>query len=47
MEERGNIWMASSDGDLARVKQLIEKEGIDVNAQDVRSPTIEINILHI
>lgn len=35
MEERSNIWVASSDGDLARVKQLIEKEGMDVNAQDV------------
>ncbi len=29
-----NIWVSASDGDLARVSHLVEKEGIDVNAQD-------------
>ena len=29
-----NIWTASSDGDLERVQHLLEKEGVDVNAQD-------------
>ena len=29
-----NIWVAASDGDLARVSHLVEKEGCPVNAQD-------------
>ena len=29
-----NIWTASSDGDLERVQHLLEKEKVDVNAQD-------------
>ena len=32
-EEKANIWVAASDGDLSRVKQLLV-EGVDVNAQD-------------
>jgi ankyrin repeat protein len=32
-KELENIWIASSDGDLQRVEQLIE-EGVSVNAQD-------------
>ena len=31
--EEANIWVAASDGDLARVRQLLQ-EGVDVNAQD-------------
>ena len=31
--EPSNIWVASSDGDLERVKQLLA-EGVSVNAQD-------------
>ena len=29
-----NIWVAASDGDLERVKHLLEVEGVSVNAQD-------------
>ncbi|KAI9030023.1 kinase-like domain-containing protein [Phycomyces nitens] len=29
-----NIWIAAGDGQLDRVKELIEKEGVDVDAQD-------------
>ena len=29
-----NIWVAASDGDLERVKHLVEVEGVSVNAQD-------------
>lgn len=32
-DEAANIWVASSDGDMARVKELLS-EGVDVNAQD-------------
>lgn len=28
-----NIWIASSNGDIARVQQLLD-EGVDVNVQD-------------
>ncbi len=31
--EGENIWIASSDGDLARVQELV-KSGVSVNAQD-------------
>lgn len=31
--EPSNIWIAASDGDIDRVKQLIS-EGVSVNAQD-------------
>jgi uncharacterized protein len=33
-DEPENIWVASSDGDLDRVKFLIEQEGVSVNSQD-------------
>ncbi|KAL0075204.1 kinase-like domain-containing protein [Phycomyces blakesleeanus] len=29
-----NIWIAAGDGKLDRVKELIEKEGVDINVQD-------------
>ena len=31
--EPDNIWVASSDGDLAQVKKLVES-GVSVNTQD-------------
>jgi hypothetical protein len=31
--ERKNIWIASSDGDIERVKELL-KEGVSINVQD-------------
>lgn len=31
--ELENIWVASSDADLGRIKQLLE-QGVSVNAQD-------------
>ena len=32
--ELENIWTAASDGDVDRVKELIEIEGVNPNAQD-------------
>lgn len=33
-EEQDNIWIAVSNGDIDRVKHLVSKEGVSVNAQD-------------
>ncbi|KAH8920186.1 ankyrin [Atractiella rhizophila] len=39
MDEPSNIWTAVSDGDLERVKYLIETEGVSPNAKDENSYT--------
>lgn len=33
-EEPDNIWIAISNGDMARVQHLVVQEGVSVNVQD-------------